>query len=108
MATLGEFVVAPYLWCMKTGIRHSIRQFIERNIIADDPAPQRSWLDQQDMPRQERSADAPVPGLPVAPLVPLPGRHSGIPHLQSFGRLKGRRAARVHRAFASSDVNEEI
>lgn len=93
---------------MKTGIRHSIRQFIERNIIADDPAPQRSWLDQQDLPRQGRSADAPVSALPVAPLPPLPGRHSGIPHLQSFGRLKGRRAARVHRAVDLPSVNENI
>lgn len=93
---------------MKTGIRESFRQFIERNIIADDPMPQRSWLDQQDMPRQERSADAPVSGQPVAPLAPLPGRHSGIPHLQSFGRLKGRRAARVHRAADLPSVNEKI
>ena len=93
---------------MKTGIRDSIRQFIERNVIADDPLPQRSWLDEQDMPRQERSADAPVSGLPVVPLPPLPGRHSAMPHLQSFGRLKGRRAARVHRAAGSPTVDEKI
>jgi len=93
---------------MKTGIRASIRQFIERNVIADDPLPQRSWLDEEDMPRQEQSADAPVSGLPVAPLPPLPGRHSAMPHLQSFGRLKGRRAARVHRAAGSPTVDEKI
>lgn len=94
---------------MKTGIRDSIRQFIARNIIADDPLPQRSWLDQQDMPSQQRSIDDLVSGLPVATLAPLPGRHSGLPHLQSFGRLKGRRAARVHRALGSLDeVNDKI
>ena len=92
---------------MKTGIRDSIRQFIERNVIADDPLPQRSWLDEQDMPRQERSSAAPVSGLPVVPLPLLPGRHSGLPHLQSFGRLKGRRAARVHRAAAPPSMNEK-
>ena len=93
---------------MKNGIRASIRQFIERNIIADDPLPQRSWLDEQDRPGQERNADVRVSGLPVAPLPPLPGRHSAMPHLQSFGRLKGRRAARVHRAADSPSVNEKI
>ncbi|MFJ5698435.1 hypothetical protein [Arthrobacter sp. NPDC093139] len=93
---------------MKTGIRGSIRQFIERNIIADDPLPQRSWLDQQDMPSRERSIDAPVSGVPVATLAPLPGRHSALPHLQSLGRLKGRRAARVHHAAGLPSVNEKI
>ena len=93
---------------MKNGIRASIRQFIERNIIADDPLPQRSWLDEQDRPRQERNVDVPVSGLPVAPLPPLPGRHSAPPHLQSYGRLKGRRAARVHRSVESPGVNEKI
>ncbi len=93
---------------MKTRIRDSIRRFIERNVIADDPLSERSWLDQQDMPSQERGADAPVSGLPVAPLPPLPGRHSALPHLQSFGRLKGRRAARVHRSVESPGVNEKI
>lgn len=93
---------------MKTRIRHSIRRFIERNVIADDPLPQRSWLDEQDMPRQERVADVPVSGLLVPPLPPLPGRHSAPPHLQSFGRLKGRRAARMHRPAESPGVNEKI
>ena len=91
---------------MKNGIRASIRQFIERNIIADDPLPQRSWLDEQDRPRQELSPGAPVSGLPVAPLPPLPGRHSAMPRLQSLGRLKGRRAARVHGAAGSSTVEK--
>ena len=93
---------------MKNGIRASIRQFIERNIIADDPLPQRSGLDEQDRPRQERNVDVPVSGLPVAPLPPLPGRHSALPHLQSSGRLKGRRAARVHRGADLPSVNEKI
>lgn len=93
---------------MKNGIRASIRQFIERNIIADDPLPQRSWLDEQDRPCQERSTDAPISGLPVTALPPLPGRHSAMPRLQSSGRLKGRRAARVHRAPNAAGVNEKI
>lgn len=93
---------------MKNGIRASIRQFIERNIIADDPLPRRSWLDEQDMPCQEWSTGAPISGLPVPPLPPLPGRHSAPLHLQSFGRLKGRRAARVHRSVESPGVNEKI
>ena len=93
---------------MKNGIRASIRQFIERNIIADDPLPQRSWLDEQDRPGKERNADVCISGLPVAPLPPLPGRHSALPHLQSFGRLKGRRAARVHGSVESPGVNEKI
>jgi hypothetical protein len=93
---------------MKNGICASIHRFIERNIIAEDPLPQRSWLDEQDMPRQELSADAPVSGLPVASLPPLPGRHSALPQLQSSGRLKGRRAARVHHAAGSPVANEKI
>ncbi|MBT2519639.1 hypothetical protein [Arthrobacter sp. ISL-28] len=93
---------------MNTGIRGAIRKFVERNIIADDPLPQPSWLDQQDMPGQEIGAHSPVSGLPVAPLPPLTGRHSGLPHLQSLGRLKGRRAARVHGAPGSPSVNEKI
>ena len=93
---------------MKNGIRASIRRFIERNIIADDPLPERSLLDEQDMACPERGADAPVSGLPVAPLPPLPGRHSAPLHLQSFGRLKGRRAARVHHVADSPVVSEKI
>ncbi|MFC9333918.1 hypothetical protein [Arthrobacter sp. NPDC057009] len=89
---------------MKFEIRQFIRRFIERNIIADDPAPQRSWLGQQDMPHQERRADVPLSGLPVAPLAPLPGRHSGQPHLVPFGRIRAHRGAPVHRAAGSPDV----
>jgi hypothetical protein len=58
---------------MKTGISAAIRRFIEQNIVADDPLPERSWLDQQDMPRVQEPARA-VAGLPVEPLPPLPGR----------------------------------
>ncbi|MBT2552808.1 hypothetical protein [Arthrobacter sp. ISL-5] len=35
---------------MKTGISAAIRRFIEQHIVADDPYPERSWLDRQDMP----------------------------------------------------------
>jgi hypothetical protein len=62
---------------MKTGICAAIRRFIEQNIVADDPLPERSWLDQQDMPRVQKPAGAAVAGLSVEPLPPLPGRHAG-------------------------------
>ncbi|WP_427172284.1 hypothetical protein [Arthrobacter sp. 92] len=35
---------------MITAIREAIRRFVARNIVADDPYPVRSWLDQQSMP----------------------------------------------------------
>lgn len=96
MLTLGELISAPYLWCMKTGMRASIRLFIERNLIADDPMPERSWLDQQDMPSPEKTTvlparAAPVAGRSLTPLPPLPdrvpghGRHQGV-----LGRWKAR------------------
>jgi hypothetical protein len=47
---------------MKTGISAAIRRFIEQNIVADDPLPERSWLDQQDMPRVQEPAGAPWQG----------------------------------------------
>ncbi|MFE4543442.1 hypothetical protein [Arthrobacter sp. NPDC056727] len=62
---------------MKTGISVAIRRFIEQHIVADDPLPQRSWLDQQDMPRVQAVARAAIAGLPVDPLPPLPGRRAG-------------------------------
>jgi hypothetical protein len=62
---------------MRTGISAAIRRFIEQNILADDPLPERSWLDQQDMPRVQKSAGAAVARLPVEPLPPLSGRHAG-------------------------------
>jgi hypothetical protein len=78
---------------MKTGISAAIRRFIEQNIVADDPLPERSWLDQQDMPRVQESARA-VAGLPVEPLPPLPGRQAG--HGRHPQRL--RRRVRGHNA----------
>jgi hypothetical protein len=74
---------------MKTGISATIRHFVEQHIVADDPLPERSWLDQQDMPRVQTSARAAVAGLPVEPLPPLPGRH---------GRQRLRRRLRAHDA----------
>jgi hypothetical protein len=61
---------------MKTGISAAIRRFIEQNIVADDPLPERSWLDQQDMRRSQESARV-VAGLPVKPLPPLPSHEAG-------------------------------
>lgn len=74
---------------MKTGMRASIRLFIERNLIANDPMPERSWLDQQDMPSLDwtpvwSAQTRVVAGRSVAPLPPLPdrvpryGRHQGV------------------------------
>ena len=62
---------------MKNGISVAIRRFVERNIIADDPLPERSWLDRQDMRRVQVPAKPALAGLPVDPLPPLLGRHSG-------------------------------
>jgi hypothetical protein len=31
-------------------IKEAFRRFVARNIVADDPYPVRSWLDQQNMP----------------------------------------------------------
>jgi hypothetical protein len=89
MTTLGAAGKPPYVWVMKTGIRTAIRRFIEQNIVADDPLPERSWLDQQDMPCVQTSARAAVAGLPVEPLPPLPRRH---------GQQRLRRRQRVHDA----------
>lgn len=59
---------------MKTGISAAIRRFIEQHIVADDPYPERSWLDRQDMPRVQLSSPVTVAGLHVEPLAPLPQR----------------------------------
>ena len=77
---------------MKTGISATIRRFIEQNIVADDPLPERSWLDRRDMPRVQGASA--VAGLPVEPLPPLPGRQTG--HGRHPQRL--RRRVRGHNA----------
>lgn len=35
---------------MIRAIKEAFRRFVARNIVADDPYPVRSWLDQQNMP----------------------------------------------------------
>ncbi|MBD1541849.1 hypothetical protein G9E11_06215 [Arthrobacter sp. IA7] len=62
---------------MNTGISPALRRFFEQHIVADDPFPERSWLDLQDMPGVEDRARAAVAGLAVEPLSPLPSRHAG-------------------------------
>lgn len=93
---------------MKNGIRALIRQIIHRHVTADDPLPPGSWLDEKNVPRQQRNPNSPVSGLPVAQVPPLRGRHSAFPHLQSSGRLKGRRAVRVHRAADAPIAKEKL
>ncbi|MFC9335680.1 hypothetical protein [Arthrobacter sp. NPDC057009] len=39
---------------MRTGINAAIRRSVELHIVADDPFPGQSWLDQLDMPRGRR------------------------------------------------------
>lgn len=56
---------------MKTGISAAIRRFIEQHIVADDPCPERSWLDRQDRPGQKLPSRVAVAGLPVEPLPKL-------------------------------------
>ncbi|MFE5835298.1 hypothetical protein [Arthrobacter sp. NPDC056493] len=81
---------------MKTGISVAIRRFIEQNIVADDPYTDRSWLDQQDMPRVQHPPKTAVSGLPVEPLPPLLGSQSG--HARHPQRLP--RRIRSHDATA--------
>lgn len=86
---------------MKTAIRVAIRRFIDHHLVADDPFPERSWLDQQDMSRVEVPAGSAVAGLPVVPLSPLAGRHAGhgqYPH-------RPRRRPRDHSVARRSERN---
>jgi hypothetical protein len=81
---------------MKTGISAAIRRFIEKHIVADDPYPERSWLDAQDMPRLTVPVPETASGLPVTALLPLPGRHFGHRRVHPFNRLRGRHQAPAH------------
>jgi hypothetical protein len=53
-------------------IKEAIRRFVARNIVADDPYPVRSWLDQQNMPPETRPTLAPA-HQGCQRLVPLTG-----------------------------------
>ncbi|MGN7252767.1 hypothetical protein [Arthrobacter sp. SAFR-014] len=87
---------------MNTGIRAVIRRFIDTHIVADDPFPERSWLDRQDMPGVEERARAAVAGLPVEPLSPLPGRHA------RHGGFPQRLRRTVHRHNAATGHGDGI
>ncbi|WP_395398593.1 hypothetical protein ACHMXB_12265 [Arthrobacter sp. UC242_113] len=87
---------------MNTGISAVIRRFIDTHIVADDPFPERSWLDRQDMPGVEERARAAVAGLPVEPLSPLPSRHAG--HGQHPQRLR----RRLHHRNAATNHGDGI
>ncbi|MFC9350486.1 hypothetical protein [Arthrobacter sp. NPDC057013] len=87
---------------MKTGISAAIRRFIEQHIVADDPMPERSWLDVQDMPRVQDHLRSAVAGLPVEPLPPLSGPHPGRGrHPQRLRRRLRGHSAGTHRGDGS-------
>jgi hypothetical protein len=81
---------------MKTGISAAIRRFIEKHIVADDPYPERSWLDAQDLSRLTVPVPDAVSGLNLTPLPSLPGRHFGHRRAHPFNRLRGRHQAPPH------------
>jgi hypothetical protein len=80
---------------MKTGISAAIRRFIEQHIVADDPYPERSWLDGQDMPRQQLPSRVVVAGLPVEP-PPLPQRFGHGRDRRVHHRVWGRNRTAAH------------
>ncbi|TSE14728.1 hypothetical protein B1A87_001015 [Arthrobacter sp. KBS0703] len=83
---------------MKTGISAAIRRFIEQHIVADDPYPERSWLDRQDMPRQQLAPRVAVAGLPVEPLPPLPQRFGHGRDRRPHYRVWGSHRTAAHQA----------
>lgn len=80
---------------MKTGISAAIRHFIEQHIVADDPYPELSWLDRQDMPRVQQPSPVAVAGLPVKPLPKLP-RLGHVRDRRTQYRVWGRRRTPAH------------
>lgn len=83
---------------MKTGISAAIRRFIEQHIVADDPYPERSWLDRKDMPRVQLSSPVTVAGLPVEPLAPLPQRFGHGRDRRTHYRVWRRHRTSAHQA----------
>lgn len=75
---------------MKMGIRAAIQRIIEQHIIADDPYPERTWLDQQDMPLMQLKSPVAVAGLPVEPLPPLRDRSGHGRDRRADRRVLGR------------------
>src|SRR5688572_14285045 len=81
---------------MKTGFSAAIRSFIEQHIVADDPYPDRSWLDRQDMPRVQLPSPVAVPGLRAEPLPPLPQRFGHGRDRRTHYRVWGRHRTPAH------------
>lgn len=87
---------------MKTDISASIRSFIEQYIVADDPYPERSWLDRQDMPRVQVPLPVAPAGLPLEALAPLPQRFGHGRDRRTHYRLWGRHRTQAHQDADSS------
>ncbi|WP_146068854.1 hypothetical protein [Arthrobacter sp. ZGTC131] len=82
---------------MKTGISAAIRRFLEQHIVADDPYPERSWLDLQDMPCEQTQSPVAVAGLPVEPLPSLPQRFGHGRDRRGLRRIMGRHSIPTNR-----------
>jgi hypothetical protein len=80
---------------MKPGIREFLRLFVARNIVADDPYPGRSWLDEQDMLAHSRTAPSPA-------ATENPPTASPLSHAEATRRFSHRApgAGSCHRAAA--------
>lgn len=70
--------------------------------MTDDPLPERSWLDMQDMPRAQDNFRSAVAGLPVEPLPPLSRPQAGHGrHPQRLRRRLGGHSAAADRGDGS-------
>jgi hypothetical protein len=87
---------------MKTGISAAIRRFFEQHVVTDDPYPERSWLDRQDMPRQQLPQPVAVAGLPVKSLPPLPQRFGHGRDRRTHYRVWGRHRTAAHQSARTS------
>ena len=91
---------------MKTGISVAIRRFVEQHIVSDDPYPERSWLDRQDMPRLPQPSPVALAGLAAEPVPPLPQRFGHGRNRRAHYRIWGRQRTPAHHSDAgTANVN---